>query len=281
MSADALGLLCSNDWPGNVRALESCIRTAVANHPDVEYLYPLHFDVPKPLGEQDSEDLIAPRQARLPGHGDLGSSSRISSFEQLLQTLSEFCSDEISNSELNGALPKLREVYALFSARLLAAGLKATALPTPENPEGETRLQPAIRLLLGDPTVLSTTPADEVKRILHVAPEAVEDLVSSDQHLRDAYKKALHSRPLRGKEIRKTLELRSGRMMIPVVLFRLWSRSDPAALPIRTENAGRAGPGGGGVSHFSVEGDRRNYREGRHIGRNGQRVFVVVRALPS
>ena len=47
---EVIELLLDYDWPGNIRELRSCIFSAIANRPDVEYLVPVHIT----LGEQPS-----------------------------------------------------------------------------------------------------------------------------------------------------------------------------------------------------------------------------------
>lgn len=196
ISGEAMGLLTSHDWPGNVRDLESCVRGAVAGNPDVEHLYPHHFEIPgrqQSRGASNAEPglILMPSEATakpVPNEADEKMLSR------LLASIEAFDFEPLEPKDLAGVLPLVLRAYSRFVARLVAQGLTVTRRPTPDAPAGQVLISPAMKLLTGDITLTATKAADLIKRLLGIAPDEIQDLLESPV-LREAREKA---RGLRG-----------------------------------------------------------------------------------
>ncbi len=174
-------------WPGNVRELHSCIANAVANS-DVDFIMPQHLTLegakfPISSGPVSiSVSMPEPNPPRVCG-ADL---------EGLLQGLEkhEFLESEIA--EWSGSLPRIQRVFAQFLARCLKAGIQATKKPTPENPGGDLKIHPALKLLTGNNELTGSQAADLVKKI--VTSKGVEPMLE-DATLKWARDKAVSLRP--------------------------------------------------------------------------------------
>jgi hypothetical protein len=114
------------------------------------------------------------------------------SIENLLAQL-EACVPA-SASELSGQLGPAQRSYARFIALLLAAALKATSRSTPENPQGEILIHPAMKLLTGNSKLSASQAADLIKRLLQIDAEAIEPLMS-DPVLKKSLETSLRLRP--------------------------------------------------------------------------------------
>jgi DNA-binding NtrC family response regulator len=191
--------LRSYDWPGNVRELRSCLYNAVYSYPDVEHLQPIHlrFDETILRSSEQARVISAASQARdlrgaLPEemNGDLAARS----LDALITEMNEFQFENIKPAALLNKLNLLQEAYAHLAAQLLKAALQATSKPTPDNPEGDLLIHPAIKLVTGDKTITASKAADVIKRLFALHPE-VEKLLDADPVLKQAYETALRLRP--------------------------------------------------------------------------------------
>lgn len=191
ISPEAMDALVAHEWPGNVRALESCVRKAVASHPDVEYLFPLHFDLP-------GTRLVHPAAKTWPQVAPLEDEHTYDATSTLIEELARILDNPqmavLPAPVLSGLLPKLERAYARLTARLLKSALHATSRPTPSEPRGEVLIQPAMKLLAGDQNLTASRAADWIKRLLNLAPEEIDDLLE-DRLLQEAYRRALKLRP--------------------------------------------------------------------------------------
>jgi len=194
LSHEALEAIEAEDWPGNVRQLRTCVRKAVQDHPDVDYLYPRHFELSRPAGHLPTAR--APVQTAI-GRGE----KRAVSFAGLIplaDALDGVEFESVAPSALAGSLPPLRQAYARLVARLVRAALDATKRHSPEDPTGRVLIHPAMKLLLGDSSLSASKAADLLKRLLSIAPEAIDDLMQ-DELLGEGLKRALKIRPTKAR----------------------------------------------------------------------------------
>ena len=113
---DALDLVCTHDWPGNIRELRSCIYRAVDNYPRVEHLAPIHIQLSSLSDSARSKNTVYVQQASaLPiqpeTHRILSVSEgnpAIVNINDLIQFLNEFSFNSTSVVELHGQLSELR-----------------------------------------------------------------------------------------------------------------------------------------------------------------------------
>jgi hypothetical protein len=103
---------------------------------------------------------------------------------------------------LVGSLPDVQRSMARILASLLRSALIATKRPTPDNPQGEILIHPAVKLLLGDRKISASYAADVVKRIINFFPET-RDMLLGDPLLREAFQVATRLRPGRQGPLRK------------------------------------------------------------------------------
>lgn len=194
IAPDAMAKLLAYDWPGNIRDLRNCIFKAVNDHPDVEHLVPGHLvfttdSVPVSTG---SVPLMLPKE----GPGAEGGGMNLMDVIPLLENA------VVKSAETPtwaGRWPELQRGYATLTLKLLRAALLATRRLTPQNPEGEIKIHPAIKLLIGDSSITATKAADMVKRIFSGLPESARTAALKDLTLKAAYDTAVRLRPKAGK----------------------------------------------------------------------------------
>lgn len=192
ITQDALEKLMAHSWLGNIRELRNCILKAVNDHPDVEHLVPGHL-VFATDSTSESESRTHPRLPKTKGtkttdYGDLNVTDLVRLLEQA----------DVSSTDIPawaGLWPKLQRGYAGITLKLLRSALVATRRVTPQNPEGEIKIHPAIKLLTGDSSITATKAADLVKRIFSGMPEDVRAQSLKDPILKTAHDTAIRLRP--------------------------------------------------------------------------------------
>lgn len=188
----AMDKLLAYDWPGNVRELRNCILKAVNDHPDVEHLVPGHLvfasdSAPEPEGRVPAQRPKA-KGAATAAAGDLYVADLVRLIDQT----------DVNAAEIPtwaGLWPELQRGYAGITLKLLRAALLATRRITPQSPEGEIKIHPAIKLLTGDSSITATKAADMVKRIFSSMSEAVRTQSLKDPILKAAHDTAVRLRP--------------------------------------------------------------------------------------
>ena len=192
IAPEALDKLMAHDWPDNVRGLRNCIFNAV-NTADVETLSAFHIQLPgkpEPTTVTVPEAVMTP-EPEVPPRPIHTASEGLDTF---IETIDSFDFETITTAGLSGRLPTLQGAYARLVAKYLIAVLSATSKPTPKDPEGEIFIHPAIKLMTGNDKVTASKAADIIKRLMRIAPEAVEPLLSNPI-LKEAYETALRLRP--------------------------------------------------------------------------------------
>lgn len=186
----AMEALLGHTWPGNVRELRNCILKAVNDHPDVEYLAPLHLHLQtstRPTATTQNIPRSRPiSEPKLP----------VERIEELVELLDGFRADELGPTELAGRLPLIQSSYARFVARLLRAAVTVTRRPTVEHPEGDILIHPAMKLLSGDGELTASQAADLIKRLIRLDQQAIEDILT-DKTLAEVQRIANRLRPRR------------------------------------------------------------------------------------
>jgi hypothetical protein len=191
IAPEAMEKLMAYDWPGNIRELRNCILKAVNDHPDVEHLVPGHL-----VFSTGITPVWAGFQPNLPkvkgASIDAAVNVKLADLVDLLKHA------EVNPAETTiwaGRWPELQRGYAGITLKLLLAALIATRRRTPQNPEGEIKIHPAIKLLTGDSAITATKAADMVKRIFAGIPEAVRSQSLKDPILKAAHDTAVRLRP--------------------------------------------------------------------------------------
>jgi transcriptional regulator with AAA-type ATPase domain len=199
ISQEAMEMLQASDWPGNIRALESSVRKAVNSHPDVDYLFPHHFD--DLSGSLKGRPGLSVVVRRGPGQAPAREAGRTEAprIAAVLELLDDPAFAELQGPGVAGVLPRIEGAYARLIARLLRSALMATARATPDQPEGKVLIHPAIKLLQGDPGLSASKAADVVKRLLSLNPQSLGPLVD-DGFVKAARKRALTLRPRNAKK---------------------------------------------------------------------------------
>jgi len=180
---EALDVLRSHSWPGNLRELRSCIFNAVFNYADVEHLMPVHLQIDR----AGTELHVAPGREAWPRPIE-------TKFDDALAAIAGFEFDNIRPADIVGQLYKAETAYAHFQVGLLRAALMLTRRRTLDSPEGELLIHPAVKLLTGDRAMPGSKAADIVKRILGHST-SVKIAALEDPVLRSAYEKAIRLRP--------------------------------------------------------------------------------------
>lgn len=189
---EAMDKLLAYDWPGNIRELRNCVLKAVNDHPDVEHLVPGHL-VFATESTPAAAGYAPPRSPKTKGvQTDSGDEVALVDLIRLLEHA------EVNPADTPiwaGRWPELQRGYAGITLKLLRAALLATRRLTPQNPEGEIKIHPAIKLLTGDSSITATKAADMVKRIFSGVPESVRSESFKDPILKAAHDTAVRLRP--------------------------------------------------------------------------------------
>ncbi len=190
---EAMEKLLSYDWPGNIRELRNCILKAVNDHPDVEHLVPGHLALTEASVSAALTHLpVKPSLANIAPAAPAGNAVSLTDLLSLLERA------EVNPGETPawaGRWPDLQRGYANITINLLHAALSATRRITPQAPEGEIKIHPAIKLLTGDSTLTATKAADMVKRIFAGLPEDVRANALTDPLIKAAHDTSLRLRP--------------------------------------------------------------------------------------
>lgn len=193
IAPEAMEKLLAYDWPGNVRELRNCILKAVNDHPDVDYLVAGHLVFAKgeaPLQESPTTPILRPQ-----GRG----TSRGMKLAELINLLQQAEVESAETATWAGRWPDLQREYACLTIKLLRTALLATRRLTPQRPDGEVKIHPAIKLLTGDSAITATKAADLVKRIFFGLPESIRSESLKDPILKSALETAVRLRPRKSK----------------------------------------------------------------------------------
>ncbi len=184
------------DWPGNLRALRSCIRLAVKTYPHVEHLVASHIRLPR---EGSVTTTATPAPTPLPSSVPTATPPAAQTLDELIDVVNGLDFSVLADRDLEGKLDLLKRALARLVARYLAAALEAVHRPTLKEQAGIAEYTPAVKLMRGDSTIQSVQAADEVKRLLNISRPDIEDLLTNTrlgealsraERLRRAKKKA-------------------------------------------------------------------------------------------
>lgn len=184
IAPEAMERLLAHDWPGNVRELRTCIFDAVNRQPDVEHLVAPHLRIESKTGARSPPRPSGQHRPQVPAVA--ASESDIAGLLARTRTC-EFPPRDIG--KWAGQLHDLQREQAWLFARYLQAALDATKRRTPEAPEGQIQIHPAVKLITGDSTLTASKAADVVKRLL----SSLEEELTGD--LYEAYRTAVRLRP--------------------------------------------------------------------------------------
>lgn len=186
IAPEALDLLLAHDWPGNIRELRTTIFEASTRHPDVEHLVPDHLRIHRAGPSKP----VVPHRMRAAGKTE----HTAISLDELIATLERFEFDDRAATVWAGKLPRVQQAIGKLLVAYLRSGLQATRKPTPENPVGELRIHPALKLITGDATLTASKAADIIKKLVRTAAFG-RDIMPDDPLVREAYDTALRLRP--------------------------------------------------------------------------------------
>jgi DNA-binding NtrC family response regulator len=201
IDSDALEKLTAFDWPGNVRELRAVIFDAVKRYPDVEHLVAVHLRL---------SQAVVPR-LDIAGGTETGRKATLPAnhLDELIEQLESFQFDAGKPDQLVGKLPQIEGSYARFVARYLKAALQANVKNrTPNNPHGDIKLQPTIKMMQGSQQLFTSKAADIIKQLLSINQEAIESLLVDPDNaiLKEVLETALHLRPRNQRSKKKEQE---------------------------------------------------------------------------
>ena len=195
--------LLDYDWPGNIRELRQRVFQAVNNNPDVEHFVPIHIDVPQP-GAARSTSVGEPADVSSPGPAVAKEPDPVvqrvarppcGTVDDVISTLADCGFASFTSEDLVGRLGDLQEATARVLAKYLEAALIATRRVTPNDPQGEILIHPAVKLIENDSkTISASKAADIVKKLLNMSPK-LRDSLPPDSPLKIAFEKAQRLRP--------------------------------------------------------------------------------------
>lgn len=184
---EAAAVLMDHPWHGNIRQLEEVIAHAVNRFPKLRLLSASHLSMPQEfLEEPGGTSHTKP----------LGTKNSLKFSEVLFDLESlQFETAPEKRGELSNALPSLKAAYSQCAANMLRTALIATSKATPEHPEGEIQITPAVNLLSGKKKHSASQAADEIKRLFRQSPESIQQYWLSDSVLSQAHRTAVNLRP--------------------------------------------------------------------------------------
>jgi DNA-binding NtrC family response regulator len=184
----ALAALQDYDWPGNIRELQSVVNTAATRYADVEHLFPVHFEPFHKLASKPAPEPAPdwPRPLKPPAR----TSDKWRALEEAVAALQDEAPEV---KDIGRLFAEVGQALARTHSRLLKAALEATRKRTPECPEGEIRIHPAVKLLMGTSDLSASKAADIIKRIL-TTNGTVQD-GQKDPVLAEALQRAVRLRP--------------------------------------------------------------------------------------
>jgi len=188
---ETLELLERHSWPGNVRELRNCITQAVYQHPDVEFLAPVHV-----LGFLSSGSTIV----RVPTEFEDPYESGNLDLPRVIAVMTGYESSDKRVSEIVGALPAVQLAWSRLASNLVLTAIRCTKRVTVEQPEGEVLINPAMKLLSGNPRLTATQSADLIKKLLGNSPSGWSISCLGDKDLFMALEIAQRLRPKGGKK---------------------------------------------------------------------------------
>lgn len=204
ITPEAMSTLVAHKWPGNIRELRSAIFDAVNRFPDVEHLVPPHLRL-----KMDPGSTTVPGAAVAPPRDTkatkVARKTGLIGIRELIVEMTGFGFESNAAESWAGQIGKLQSAYAGLVGEYLKAALLATRKPTPDRPEGELLIHPAMKLLTGDRTLSGSKAADLIKRLLNVSPADRERLLQ-DEILRAAHDIAVRLRPTRARRDPETAE---------------------------------------------------------------------------
>lgn len=205
---EAIDKLLGHDWPGNVRELRDRVVAAVENYRNVEHLVPVQLELPTAPAPTPKATVppvtpsVTPPATPAPvatpaptvGRSVRAEPDESLGVEALLQAMASCAFDVREPAELAGQLPKLQAAWGRLLMRYLAASLRVTSRPTPEEPSGKLLIHPAIKLMTGDQRLTASRAADLIKRMVRESSLAEEELLA-DSVVAEAHDIALRLRP--------------------------------------------------------------------------------------
>ncbi|MDW7761978.1 MAG: sigma 54-interacting transcriptional regulator [Acidobacteriota bacterium] len=189
ISSDAMDSLVNSDWPDNVRGLEQAIESAVYRFPKLRILSPSHLRL--------SANIFMAVPGKKSDESPSSSQHETEGLDCLLTKIEryDFAKKSIE-SQLVGRYPVLQTSFARAAAGMLKAAIMMTKRPTPKNPDGDIKIHPAVKMLMGQDDISASQAADIIKRLLNISTSDHEEILN-DPVLRQAYDTAVRLRPKR------------------------------------------------------------------------------------
>ena len=203
ISDEAMNLLLSYSWPGNIRKLQNVINTSVAKNPNQDLLVPRHLELTQ---ERTKSAKSSPDRMHEIPEDALYTKASIADTIKDLDTLIKVLDNIVLSKEykdLYGKLPVLQQAYARLLARYLKAALLCPAIRkfSPRKPEGENNITGAMKCLTGQTRLSTSKAADMVKKLLQTDSSVLEE-IEKDLILGTAYKEVIRLRPKGSKKIK-------------------------------------------------------------------------------
>ncbi|MCY3740524.1 MAG: sigma 54-interacting transcriptional regulator [Candidatus Poribacteria bacterium] len=191
VSVEALEVLRTYPWPGNIRELENVIENAVFTYKGLRWLEADHLKLPShetqrqpiPLDQSssqiDSDNNIPDSQPQMTETGIH------ENLDALIKYLNNFNFDGYQHTDLSGKLPQVESAYARFIACYLKAAL---------NLRGEIQYQAAMRCITGDSDLSGAKAKRQIEKILWLSKTPY--LISNDPEIIEHLRKFVESDPV-------------------------------------------------------------------------------------
>ena len=191
VSVEALEVLRTYPWPGNIRELENVIENAVFTYKGLRWLEAAHLKLPShetqrqpiPLDQSssqiDSDNNIPDSQPQM---AETGIHENL---DELIKYLNNFNFDGYQHTDFSGKLPQVESAYAKFIACYLKAAL---------NLRGEIQYQAAMRCITGDSDLSGAKAKRQIEKILWLSKTPY--LISNDPEIIEHLRKFVESDPV-------------------------------------------------------------------------------------
>lgn len=206
ISDEAMGILVSYSWPGNVRQLEDEISHAISQYPNLRTLSANHLStelkndptviIPSIVGKQG--DSSSGKTVSMRGDDDVSAitvkGTKETNIAKAMSGLSNLVFDLSHPEEWAGQMQYMLDTFEETVARYLKSALQVTLKADPDSPGGKISIHSALKLMTGDKKLTTSNAADLIKKFQKISLSDI-DLWKTDSILHEACETATRLRP--------------------------------------------------------------------------------------
>lgn len=195
VTPEAIEKLASHSWPGNIRELNNVLGRAVAEFPGVDFLAPIHIQLPSSNAVARLSRARSPLPTVESAHSPLGEGWQqflARDIDGVIRVLREFRFDDLDADDLKGKLQSLEEAFKLLLVRYVKACVELHSnAPILRGETGRVPYAQPVKWMTNDPKMKPLEAKRLLRRVFKLEvfrnePEALNELLSDDT-LRSLY----------------------------------------------------------------------------------------------